>query len=105
MNTKKIKTQPHPDTWKLIMFTLKEIALQKGITHQDIADATGLLRSNVTRIFAARYCPSLDMVVKVAAAVGVNIFMEDLDGTTDLSQAFQKAMDELGRRPEQLPRN
>ncbi len=88
MNTKKTKTQPHPDTWKLIMYTLKDIALQKGITHQDIADATGLIRSNVTRIFAGRYCPSMDMVIKVAASVGVNIFLEDKDGTSDLTKAF-----------------
>lgn len=102
---KKTKSQPHPDAWKSLVFTLKEIALQKGITHQDIADATGLLRSNVTRIFAARYCPSLDMVVKVAAAVGANIFFEDIDGTSDLTIAFEKAMEKLGRRSEKLNKN
>lgn len=99
------KKQPHLDTWKIIVLMLREVALNKGITHQDIADNTGLQRSNVSRIFSLRYCPGLDIALKLAGALGLNMFFEDMDGTTDLSVAFENAMEQIGRRPDKLPQN
>ena len=91
--------------WKLLVFLLKEIAEQKGITHQQIANKTGLLRSNVTRFFMAKYTPRLDVFLEIAKSCEANIYIEDKEGTSELNIAFEKAMEELGRRPDRLPKN
>lgn len=91
--------------WKVLVLLLKNIAVEKNITQQDIADKTGLIRSNVSRMFSLKYCPSLTIFLAVANAVGINFFFEDKDGKTDLSITFEKAMTELGRRPDRLDNN
>lgn len=88
--------------WKVLVLLLKNIAEEKNITQQDIADKTGLIRSNVSRLFSLKYCPSLTIFLAVANAIGVNFFFEDKDDKTDLSIMFEKAMTELGRRPDKL---
>lgn len=87
------------EQWKLLVLILKEIAEQKGITQQKIADRTGLIRSNVSRFFAIKYAPSLSMFLEIAKAIGVNFFFEDKEGTSDLNKAFEKAMEKMYRRP------
>jgi len=84
--------------WKVLVLLLKEIAEDKGITQQQIADQTGLLRSNVSRLFSLKYKPNLDVFLKVAQAVKVNFFFEDREGKTELNVLFEKAMDKLYRR-------
>ncbi|WP_372775665.1 helix-turn-helix domain-containing protein [Mangrovibacterium sp.] len=96
---------PHQDTWKALVLFLAEIAKSKSITQEVIAERTGLQRSNVSRMFQLRYCPSLDNWLKILKAVEVNIFFEDRDSKTDLNLLFEKAMTELGRRPENIPKN
>lgn len=91
--------------WQLLVLLLKEIADQKNITQQEIADDTGLLQSNVSRFFSLKYKPTLDTFLQVAKAVKVNFFFKDKEGTSDLNKAFEKAMAALGRRPDQLPKN
>lgn len=88
--------------WKVLVLLLKNIAQEKNITNEDIAEKTGLIRSNIERLFSLKYSPSLLVFLAVANAVGVNFFFEDKDDTTDLSIIFEKAMTELGRRPERL---
>lgn len=101
MNT----NNPHQDTWKALVLFLAEIAKSKGITHETISEKTGLQRSNVSRMFALRYCPSLENWLKILKAVEVNIFFEDRNSQTDLNKLFEKAMSDLGRRPENLNKN
>jgi len=84
--------------WMLLVLILREIAIDKGITHLEIAEKTGLKRSNVTRIFSIKYCPSLDIFLKIARAIGSNFFIEDNDSKSELNVLFEKAMLELGRR-------
>ncbi|NLT51948.1 MAG: helix-turn-helix transcriptional regulator [Ignavibacteria bacterium] len=84
--------------WQVLVLLLKEIAKQKGITQQQIADKTGLLQSGIARTFSLRSCPKLDYFLQLADAIGVNFFFEDKEGKTDLNVAFEKAMNELGRR-------
>ena len=57
--------------WKLLVTKLKDIATAKGITQQQIAEATGLHQSSVARVFSLKYCPTLDMYLKIAGAIGV----------------------------------
>ena len=95
----------HDETWKSFVLLVKKIAEEKGITHEVIAERTGLIRSNVSRMFQLKYCPSLQIFLSLLNAVGVNVFLEDRESKTDLNVLFEKAMDELGRRPDKLPKN
>lgn len=91
--------------WKLLVLTLKGIAEHKGYSFYQIANRAGLTQINITRIFELKYCPSLSVFLQIAKAVGVNFFFEDKDGTTELNEIFEKAMQQLGRRPNELPKN
>lgn len=93
------------DQWKLILLLLKDIARQKGITHREIAEATGMTQPNISRTLNGRYPPNLKNLLAVARAIGVNLFFEDRSGTSDLNRAFEAAMSELGRRIDNLPTN
>ena len=91
--------------WQLLVLLLKEIADQKNVTQQEIADKSGLLQSNVSRFFSLKYKPTLDTFLQVAKAIKVNLFFEDQEDKSDLNKAFEKAMTALGRRPDNLPKN
>ncbi len=100
-----MNTSRHPYKWKVIVTILKEIATDQGISQQDIADRTGMLQSNVSRIFSLKYCPRLDILLAIAESIGVNFFIESKNSNTDLNKLFEKAMTDLGRRPGMLPKN
>ena len=102
MNAKKPQNE---QPYRLLVILLKAVAKDKGITQEEIAQKTGLLQSNVSRVFSLAYVPRLDTFLAIAGAIGVNFFLEDKEGTTDLSVMFEKAMTELGRRPDKLPKN
>ena len=89
-------TCPH---WLVLVYLLREIALDKGITHRQIAEKSGLQPGNVSRILTGRYVPRLDIFLKVAQAIGVNFFLEDRESRSDLNQMMERAMEQLGRRP------
>ena len=91
--------------WKVLVLMLKNIAADKAISHQQIADETGLQRSNVSRFFQLKYKPTLDTFLTIANAIKVNFFFEDRESKTELNNVFEKAMDQLGRRPDKLPKN
>jgi transcriptional regulator with XRE-family HTH domain len=91
--------------WQLLVLLLKEIAEQKGLTQQQIADASGLMRSNVNRLFALKFPPNIKTFLSVAQAVGVNFYFEDKESKIDLNIAFERAMESLGRRPGKLHKN
>jgi transcriptional regulator with XRE-family HTH domain len=91
--------------WKLLVFLLDEIRRQKGITQQQIADDTGLIRSNVSRFFSAKFTPDLNHFLIISKAVKVNFYFEDQESKTDLNIAMESAMETLGRRPDKLPKN
>ena len=97
MNKQQEANEQH---WRLLVLLLKLTAKDKGITHQEIADKTGLQKSNVTRVFSLKYCPSLAIFLAIANAIGINFFFEDKEGKTELNELFEQAMTELGRRPE-----
>lgn len=91
--------------WKLLVLILKNIAEDKGITQQQIADDTGLHQSSVARFFQAKFKPNLEVFLKIAKSVKVNFFFEDKESKTDLNVIFEKAMEQLGRRPDKFPKN
>lgn len=91
--------------WKVLVLLLKEIADEKGITQDEIATRTGYTQSNISRVFSLRYKVKLDTFINIAQSIGVNFFFEDKNSTTDLNACFERAMEQLGRRPDKLPKN
>ena len=59
--------------WQQLIAELKQIAKDKGISHYVIADKLGMKRPHITRFFAGRTCPRIDLVMKVAESIGVKI--------------------------------
>lgn len=93
------------EQWQLLVLLLKEIADQKNLTQKDIEEATGMQQSAVSRMFLLKYKPTLETFIKVAKAIKVNFFFEDQENKSDINLAFEKAMSELGRRQDYLPKN
>lgn len=95
----------NPKHWQTLVLFLKYIAKEKNITQQEIADSLKVHRQHIMRFFSLRVEPKLGLFIGVANAIGVNFFFESKDSDTDLNKAFEKAMEELGRRPDKLPKN
>lgn len=93
------------EQWMLLVLLLKEIAEDKGITQNKIAEETGMIQSAVSRFFSLKFKPTLDTFLQVSKAIKVNFFFEDQDSKTDLNKCFEKAMEQLGRRVDKLPKN
>jgi len=93
------------EQWMLLVLLLKEIAEEKGITQNQIAEQTGMIQSAVSRFFSLKFKPTLDTFLQVSKAIKVNFFFEDQESKTDLNKCFEKAMEQLGRRVDKLPKN
>jgi transcriptional regulator with XRE-family HTH domain len=98
-------TTANENSWKVLVLMLKHIAEDKGITQEQIAEATGLQQSNISRLFSIRYCPTLQTFLAIATAIGVNFFFEDKESKTELNVMLERAMTEIGRRTDKLPKN
>lgn len=46
---------------------------EKGITQQQIAELTGMQRTNIVRIESGRYSPTIEVLVKLAAALDMDL--------------------------------
>lgn len=44
-----------------------------GMTQAELAKRTGIPRSNITRFESGSYNPSLELLVRIAAALGMNL--------------------------------
>lgn len=64
-----------------IIGQLIELRKQRKMTQQDITNATGIQRPNVARIESKKATPSMDILVRMAAAVGkrIVITLEDIE--------------------------
>lgn len=91
--------------WQLLVSMLRHIAQDSNISNVAIARETGYNDTNVSRIFNLRYCPSMKVFLNVAKACRVNFFFESKDAKTDLNILMERAMADLGRRPDKLPKN
>ena len=70
-----------------------------------IADKSDMHQSHISRFFGLKYAPNMDTFLKVSKAIKVNFFFEDQEDKTDLNICFEKAMEQLGRRVDKLPKN
>lgn len=61
---------------------LTQARLEKGLTQAQLAKRIGTQRSNISRIESGTQNLSLDMMIKIAQALGkvVNIQLEERDG-------------------------
>lgn len=98
-------TTIHDETWKVLVLSLKYMAEYKGIRQETIAARTGFTQSNISRIFALKYCPTLQTFLSIATAIEINFFFQDRESKSELNVMFEKAITELGRRPNKLPKN
>ena len=48
----------------------------QGITQAELARRTGIPRSNITRFESGNYNPSLELLVRIAAALGMSLQMQ-----------------------------
>lgn len=87
---------PNEETWKLLVLFLRKISEAKGISQQEIANRTGMLRTNINRIFKLLYCPNLKTLLMIAKAINVNLLFEDKEDKVDLVQALNDGTNELG---------
>lgn len=59
-------------TQKFCLF-MSGIAQNNGITHEQIAEQTGIARPNISRALNGSHVPSFQTVIRIAAAIGVKI--------------------------------
>lgn len=97
--------KPNEQHWMLLVLYLKEVALDNGYTQEKLEEKTGLTQSTLSRFFALKWRPRLDTYLKVANAMEVNLFFEHRSSKSDLNVYLERAMTQLGRRPDQLPKN
>lgn len=99
------KNQNQNEQWMLLVLLLKEIAIQKGISINDIAEKAKMEQSSVSRFFSLKFKPTLPTFLEIAKAIEVNFLFEDKESKTDLNLAMEKAMEMLGRRVDKLNKN
>lgn len=56
-----------------ILTSYIKLRKEKGITQQEIADRTGMKRTNVSRIESGRNAPTIEVLVKLAAALDMEL--------------------------------
>lgn len=56
-----------------IINKLIEIRKQKEMTQQQVADATGIKRANIARIEGKKNTPTLDVLIKYAECLGMEL--------------------------------
>ena len=67
------------DEWKWLVKYLYEYSIHKNITQQQIAQKIGIERSNVCRIFSAKYKPSFPLILNIANALGLKMTFEEIE--------------------------
>ena len=93
------------EQWMLLVFLLDQIRLQKGLSIKKVAEISEMQTSHVSRFFSCKFPPTLPTFLKIAKAIGVNFFFEDQESKVDFNVAMENAMEQLGRRPNKLPKN
>lgn len=66
-----------PDNWKEIVQELKEAFDRSGMTQDELADKTGLIQSNISRIFNFKFIPRISTIALIADAIGVELVILD----------------------------
>jgi len=73
---------------RCLIETVKQLAKHKGITQDDIAERSGLIRSNVSRVLSGKYDPKLGTFLKIVTAIDAQLTIEPDESTFELPHRF-----------------
>lgn len=96
---------PQGEHWKVFALFFKEAMLHKNMKASQLAEKIGVSPSTITRFLNLDFCLRFDYVLKIVHALELNMFFETRDESAEISKWFEDAMDQLGRRPDKLPKN
>jgi hypothetical protein len=77
----------------------------QGMNRSQLAEAVNVHPSTIKRFFELEFCLKFDVVLAIIKELQLNIFFESRDDSAQLNQWFEQAMEQLGRRPDKLPKN
>lgn len=60
-------------TTRAVGAVIRKLREAKGITQEELADAVGMMRSNISRIEAAKHRPTLETMERIAKALKVSV--------------------------------
>lgn len=80
---------------KMLIEYLHQQCIDRGISTEQLAEMTGMYQSNISRIFSAKYSPTLDTILVLCKALNCYVFIIDKDADDDTV----KLMRERWRRP------
>lgn len=72
-NNKKQVESIQLETRKQLIEQLIRYRKSKKITQADISENTGIQRPNISRLESGKYNPTLDMIVRVADSIGLEV--------------------------------
>lgn len=74
---------------RMLLDYIRERIIEQGITHKMIADKNGWQESNVSRMLAAKYPPTLDNLLMLCEAANCFIFIIDKNADDDLCETMR----------------
>lgn len=74
---------------KMLLDYIRAQAREKGISHNELARRSGLIQSNVTRMLAGKYSPTLDNLIRLAEAANCHLFVIDKEADDDLCETMR----------------
>ncbi len=80
----------HQAARQMLCRYIQTLAKEKGISQKEIAEKTGFTESNVSRMLAGKYPPTLDNFIKLAEAVNCYFFILDKEADDDLTEMMRK---------------
>ena len=91
--------------WKVFALFFQEAMKEKGMNREQLSRNVGVHSSKIKRFFELEFPLKFDIVLRIIHALELNMFFESRDSDTDLNKLFENAMEQLGRRPDKLPKN
>lgn len=99
------KTTDFSSHWKLFALFFKNAMEAKGYNVSQLAEKIGVHRSTLKRFFDLEFPLKFDTILALIHALELNIFFETRDESAEINKWFEDAMEQLGRRPDKLPKN
>ena len=93
------------EQWILLVLLLDEIRQQKKLSNLKVSELSEIAPAHTSRFFSCKFPPTLPTFLKISQAIGVNFLFEDKESKTDLNLAMERAMEQLGKRVDKLPKN
>lgn len=81
--------EKYQEARRMLCRYIVNVAKEKGITQEQIAEKTGFTQSNISRMLAGRYSPSLENFIRLAEAVDTYFFVIDKTADSDLTETMR----------------